>query len=96
MGEDVPRDDCKGGFWCWSRGPRRVHEWRARRYGSRADWEGSHGTFLWGGVGLFPLLPCVWEESELFCRHLTSDAEGKGKDLMDAIPDDELFSALFV
>ncbi len=96
MGEDVPRDVRKGGFWWWSRGPVRVHGWRARRYGSRADCEGSHGTFLWGGVGLSPLLPCVREESELVCRHLTGTAEGMGKDLMDAIPADELVSALFV
>ncbi len=96
MGEDVPRDVCKGGFWWWSRGPRRIHGWRTRRYGSRADWEGSHGTFLWGCVGLSPLVPYVREASELICRHLTSNAEDRGKDLMDAIPADELVSALFV
>ena len=96
MGEDVPRDVYKGGFWWWSRGPMRVHVWRARRYGSRADWEGSHRTFLWGVLGLVHLLPCVREESELVCRHLTCTAEGRGKDLMDAIPTDELVSAIFV
>ena len=49
-----------------------------------------------GGVGLSPLLPCVREESELVCRHLTGTVEGRGKDLMDAIHADELVSALFV
>ncbi len=96
MGEDVPRDGCVGGVWWGSAGPWRAHGWRARRYGSRADWEGSHGTLLWGGVGSSPHLSCAPEEYELVCRHVTCVAEGRGKDLMDAFYADELVSALLV
>jgi len=58
--------------------------------------KGLMGRSFGGGVGLSPLLPCVREESESVCRHLTGVAEGRGKDLMDAILADELVSALFV
>jgi len=54
------------------------------------------GRSAGGGVRPSPHLPCVWEESELVCRHLTSAAEGRGKDFMDAFQADELVSALFV
>ena len=96
MGEDVPRDVCKGKCWWWPRGPRWFHGWRVRIYGSRADLEGSHGECRWGGVGLSSRFPCVREESELVCRQLTCTAEGRGKDFMDAFHVDELVSALFV
>ena len=96
MGEDVPQDGCEGGV-CWGfGGPWRAHGWRARRYGSRADWEGSHGTFRWGGVGSSPHFPCVREESEWVCRHVTGAAEDRGKNLMDAFRADELVSTLIV
>ena len=92
MGEDVPRDVRKGGFWWWSRGPRRVHRLRARRYDSRADWEG----FRWGGVGLSPHLPCVGEEFELVCRNLTGVVEGMGKNLIVFFDADKLVYVPFV
>ena len=57
---------------------------------------GLMGRSAGGGVGLSPRLPCVREESELVCRHLTCTAEDSGKDLMDAFHVDELVSALVV
>ena len=101
MRENVPRDGGEGVgqgvvFWWGSIGPWHTHSWYARRYGCRADWEGSRGTFPWGGVGSSPQLSCVREESELVCRHVTCAAEGMGKDLVDAFHADEMVFALFV
>ena len=95
-GKGVPRGVCKGGFWWGFGGPRWV-PWRgARGYGSRADREGSHGAVRWGGVGLSLRLPCIREESELLCRHVTCVAEGRAEYLIDPFNADELVSALFV
>ena len=102
LGEDVHRDDGEGVgwgvvFWWGSIGPWHTHGWSARRYGCQADWEGSRGAFRWEGVGSSPpQIACVREESELVCRHVTSAAEGMGKDLVNAFHVDELVSVLLV
>jgi hypothetical protein len=61
---------------------------------------GRLGRVSWGGplrgVGLSLRLPCVREESELLCCHMTCAAEGRAEYLMDPFHDDELVSALFV
>ena len=49
-----------------------------------------------GVVGSSPQLPCVREEYELICRHVIGAAEGRGKDLVDAVHVDEMVSALLV
>jgi hypothetical protein len=85
-----------GVFWWGSIWPWYPHGWGARRYGCRAGWEGSRGTFRCGGVGSSPHLSCVREESDFVCRHVIGAMEGMGKDLVDAFHVDELVSAFFV
>jgi hypothetical protein len=101
LGEDVPWDGGegvgRGGVFCLGYiGPWYTHGWDARGYGCRAEWEGSHETFHCDGVGSSPQLSCVREESELVCRHVAGAAEGRGKDLVDALHVDEFVSAFFV
>ena len=62
----------------------------ARRPG-RVSWGGPLG-----GVGLSLRLPCIREESELFCRHVTCDAQGRCGYLMDPFNAGELVSDLIV
>ena len=101
LGEDVPLDGGEGGgrgvvFRWGSIGPWYTHGWGARRSECRAEWEGSRRTFFCGGVGPSPQHSCVREESDLVFRHVADAAEGMGKDLVNAITDDELGSAFLV
>ena len=87
----------RGVVFCWGPiGPWYAPGWGVRRYGGRAEWEGSLGTFLCGGVGPSPIHSCVREESDLVFRHVADVAEGRGKDLVDAIHVDELGSSFIV
>jgi len=43
-----------------------------------------------------PLLPCVREDFELICRHVTSAAEGRSNDLVDTVHVDAFCSARLV